>query len=175
MTDAEFRRGRAGRGVREVSTVTAMAIKNVSHVAVGVRDMDRSLPFWTDVVGLHVSLDTIEEFTIDGELIQRRGVYLREREGPDEPFVVLDEQLTKPKDGQPKPLFEIGVHHFGFWVDNIDEIRERARAADVPIVVEPSERGADTATYGEPSGGFVRSMFVRDPDGNFVQFDQRAG
>jgi methylmalonyl-CoA/ethylmalonyl-CoA epimerase len=152
-----------------------MAIKNVSHIAVGVRDMDRSLPFWTDVVGLHVSLDTIEEFTIDGERIQRRGVYLREREGADEPFVVLDQQLTKLKSGEPKPLFEIGVHHFGFWVDNIDEIHARARTAGVPIVVEPSKRGADTATYGEPSGGFVRSMFVRDPDGNFVQFDQRAG
>lgn len=59
-------------------------------------------------------------------------------------------------------------------MDNIDEIAERARAAGVPIVVEPSERGADTATYGEPSGGFVRSMFVRDPDGNSVQFDQRV-
>jgi catechol 2,3-dioxygenase-like lactoylglutathione lyase family enzyme len=158
-----------------MSTVTTMAIKNVSHVAVGVRDMDRSLPFWTDVVGLHVSLDTLEEFTIDGERVQRRGVYLREREGMDEAFVVLDQQLTKSMSGEPKPLFEIGVHHFGFWVDNIDEILGRARAAGTPIVVEPSERGADTATYGEPPGGFVRSMFVRDPDGNFIQFDQRVG
>jgi methylmalonyl-CoA/ethylmalonyl-CoA epimerase len=152
-----------------------MPIKNVSHIAIGVRDMDRSLPFWTEVAGLHVSLDTIEEFTIDGELVRRRGVYLRESEGADAPFVVLDEQQTNLKSGEPKPLFEIGIHHFGFWVDNLDEIADRARVAGVPIVVEPSERGADTATYGEPSGGFVRSMFVRDPDGNFVQFDQRAG
>ena len=152
-----------------------MPIKNVSHIAIGVRDMDRSLPFWTEVVGLHVSLDTIEEFTIDGEFVRRRGVYLREHEGADEPFVVLDEQLTSLKTGEPKPLFDIGIHHFGFWVDNLDQIAERARIAGVPIVVEPSVRGADTATYGEAPGGFVRSMFVRDPDGNYVQFDQRAG
>ena len=136
--------------------------------------MDRSLPFWTDVVGLHITLDTIEEFTVAGEAIQRRGVYLREREGPDAPFVVLDEQLTRPKSGDPKPLFDLGVHHFGFWVDDLDQIADRARAAGVEVITEPSERGADTATYGEPPGGFVRGMFVRDPDGNVVQFDQRV-
>ena len=152
-----------------------MPIRNVSHIAIGVRDMDRSLPFWTEVVGFHVSLDAIEEFMIDGRAVRRRGVYLREREGADEPFVVLDQQLTDPKYGEPTPLFDIGIHHFGFWVDDLDQIVERVRMAGVPIVAEPSERGADTATYGEPPGGFVRSMFVRDPDGNYVQFDQRAG
>ena len=151
-----------------------MPVRNVSHIAIGVRDMDRSLPFWTEVVGLHVTLDTAEEFTIDGELVRRRGVYLREAEGPDAAFVVLDEQITRPREGTPKPLFDIGVHHIGFWVDDLDGIAERARAAGVPIVAEPSARGADTALYGEPPGGFVRSMFVRDPDGNTVQFDQRA-
>ena len=151
-----------------------MPIRNVSHIAIGVRNVDVSLPFWTEVVGLHVSLDSREEFTVEGTVMRRRGVYLREREGADEPFVVLDEGLTAPYEGEPKPLFQIGVHHFGFWVDNIDAIAARARAAGTPIVVEPSESGSDTTLYGEPPGGRVRSMFVRDPDGNTVQFDQRV-
>jgi catechol 2,3-dioxygenase-like lactoylglutathione lyase family enzyme len=151
-----------------------MPIKNVSHIAIGVRSVDVSLPFWTEVVGLHVSLDSREEFTVEGTVMRRRGVYLREREGADEPFVVLDEGLTTPYEGEPKPLFQIGVHHFGFWVDDIDAIAERARHAGTPIVVEPSESGTDTTLYGEPPGGRVRSMFVRDPDGNTVQFDQRV-
>jgi methylmalonyl-CoA/ethylmalonyl-CoA epimerase len=151
-----------------------MPVTNVSHIAIGVRDMARSLPFWTEVVGLHVSLDAEEELTIAGEHVRRRAVYLREQEGPNEPFVVLDQQLTKPRSGEPKPLFDIGVHHFGFWVDGIDKIADRARTAGAPILVETSERGADTAAYGEPPGGFVRSLFVRDPDGNVVQFDQRV-
>ncbi len=41
-----------------------MAVTNVSHIAIAVRDMDRALPSWTDVVGLHVTLDAIEEFLI---------------------------------------------------------------------------------------------------------------
>jgi hypothetical protein len=28
--------------------------------------------------------------------------------------------------------------------------------------------------YGEPPGGFVKSVFLRDYEGNFVQLDQRA-
>jgi catechol 2,3-dioxygenase-like lactoylglutathione lyase family enzyme len=149
-------------------------ITNVSHIAIGVHDMDRSVPFWTDVVGLHVSLDATEEFTIDGKLTRRRGVYLREKEGANEPFIVLDQSLTSPYEGEPKPLFQIGVHHFGFWVDDLDAIADRARAAGVTIVTEPSRAGVDTPAYGEPSGGRVRSMFVRDPEGNTVQFDQRV-
>jgi len=108
-------------------------VRNVSHVAIGVREMERSLPFWTEVVGLRVTLDTVESFTVDGEKIERRAVYLRQREAPDEP-------------GRPG-----------------------SRSSSSP------ERGADTITYGEPPGGFVRAMFVRDPDGNVIQFDQRAG
>jgi catechol 2,3-dioxygenase-like lactoylglutathione lyase family enzyme len=150
-------------------------VKNVSHIAIGVRDLDRSLPFWTNVVGLHVNLDAEEEFTIEGEVVRRRAVYLREREGPDEPFVVLDEQLRGAASGEPKRLFEVGVHHVGFWVDDIDAIAERARRAGIAIVAESGQRGSDTAGYGEPPGGFVRALFVRDPDGNVVQFDQRAG
>ena len=89
-------------------------------------------------------------------------------------IIVLDEGLSTPYEGEPTPLFQIGVHHFGFWVDNLDAIADRARAAGVTIVTEPSQAGVDTPAYGEPSGGRVRSMFVRDPDGNTVQFDQRV-
>ena len=38
-----------------------MAIRAVSHVAIGVRDMDRALRFYRDALGLRVKLDTVEE------------------------------------------------------------------------------------------------------------------
>ncbi len=150
-----------------------MPVKNVSHIAIGVRDMTRSLPFWTGVVGMHVTLDAIEEFPIAGRTVRRRGVYLREREGPDEAFIVLDQQLDDQPKGSPKALFEVGVHHVGLWVDDLEPIAERARAAGTPFMIEPSA-GADTAAYGEPSGGLVRTMWLRDSDGNAIQFDQRV-
>ena len=37
-----------------------MPVRNVSHIAIGVREMDNVLPFWTEVVGFHVSLDAVD-------------------------------------------------------------------------------------------------------------------
>ena len=149
-------------------------VRNVSHIAIGVGEMDEALPFWTEVVGLHVTLDAIEEFTVGGEVIRRRGVYLRQTEGPDEPFVVLDQQLSGAPAGVPKPLFERGIHHVGFWVDDLDKVWGRAVEAGITIVSEPTATGADTTVVGERPGGFVRGMIVRDPEGNAIQFDERV-
>ena len=73
-----------------------MSITAFSHVAIGVRDMEVALPFWRDVVGLRVSLDTIEEMPQgDGKpTAQRRAVYMRWDDDPRSSFVVLDQQLT---------------------------------------------------------------------------------
>src|SRR5262249_1237790 len=125
-----------------------MSVRNVSHVAIGVRDIERALPFWTDVVGLHIDLDTHGE-RIEGRA-PRRAIYLRKKGGKDQPYVVLDQQFSEPPHGEAKALFEVGVHHFGFWVDDVDAIAQRARRAGVTILYEPHDN--DTSGYGEPPG-----------------------
>jgi catechol 2,3-dioxygenase-like lactoylglutathione lyase family enzyme len=146
-----------------------MAIQAVSHVAVGVRDLERSLRFYRDVLGLPVAADQEESFGDFGG--RRHAVYLRWGSGAHASFIVLDEQLERPKKGEPAELFSIGVHHFGLWVDDVDAIAARARDADVEFLVEPAV--GDTWLYGEPTGGKVKTAFMRDPDGNVVQIDQR--
>ena len=150
-----------------------MAIRAVSHVAVGVSDMDRALGFYRDVLGLKVDLDTIEEFPgRDAENpVRRRGVYLRWGQGPDASFIVLDQQLSRAPFGEPPRLFQIGTHHFAFWVDNLDELVERAQGAGFQVAMAPVD--ADTKAYGEAPGGRVRTVFLHDADGNSVQLDQR--
>jgi catechol 2,3-dioxygenase-like lactoylglutathione lyase family enzyme len=144
-------------------------IKAVSHVAVGVRSMERSLPFYRDVLGLPVVADQEESFGDFGG--RRHAVYLRWGDEADASFVVLDEQLERPQHGEPSEIFSIGVHHYGFWVDDVEAIAARARAAGVELMVEPSV--GDTWLYGEPAGGKVKVAFLRDPDGNVVQLDER--
>ncbi len=150
-----------------------MPIRAFSHVAVGVRDMERSLLFYRDVIGLEVSADQIEKFPgfAGSEPIERRGVYLRWKGGPEASFLVLDQQLSRAPFGQPPTLFAIGTHHFGFWVDDVDAIAERARAGGFGLLTQPGN--ADSRDYGEPPGKQLRSCFLLDPDGNTVQVDQR--
>ena len=151
-----------------------MKIQNISHIAVGVREMDRSLVFYRDVLGMHVSLDALEELPPIGDApaVKRRGVYLRWREGTHESFIVLDQQLSRAPFGEPAQTFQVGTHHWSLWVDDIEAFVARAEAKGVPIVVRPAN--GDTLAYGEPAGGVVRTAFLRDPDGNIVQLDQRA-
>lgn len=152
-----------------------MTVRGYSHVAIGVRDMDRSLEFYRDVVGLHVRFDDTEAFPgREGfDAWKRRGVYLELGAGPGGPFLVLDQQLSREPFGQPAELFQVGVHHFGFATDDVDAVAERARARGFEPTVGPSD--ADRVTYGLPPGGTIRTMFLRDPEGNVVQFDELPG
>jgi catechol 2,3-dioxygenase-like lactoylglutathione lyase family enzyme len=149
-----------------------MTVRGISHVAIGVTDMERSLTFYRDVVGLRVRADQTKETRAGAQRpLSRRAVYLCFSEGPDESFIVLDRQLTVAAYGEPARLFQVGVHHFAFWVDDLDAAVERARAAGFEIAFEPMN--ADSQTLGEPAGGEIRSTLISDPDGNFVQLDQR--
>jgi catechol 2,3-dioxygenase-like lactoylglutathione lyase family enzyme len=154
-----------------------MTIQAVSHIAVGVRDMDVALSFYRDLLGLRVTADQVEEFS-QGEgqpPAKRRAVYLRWIDGPHASFIVLDQQITNDIKGEPAQLFQMGVHHFAFWVDDLDAMMAEVREAGIAVVLGGGEGpGADTTMYGEPPGGRVRSAFPRDPEGNYVQLDQRA-
>src|SRR3954464_782927 len=90
-----------------------MGVIGVSHVAVGVSDMDRALVFYRDIIGLRVTLDTVEGGTGDGLLgaNRRRAVYLRAADGPDAFFIVLDQPLDRAPFGSPPKILQLGTHH----------------------------------------------------------------
>jgi catechol 2,3-dioxygenase-like lactoylglutathione lyase family enzyme len=151
-------------------------MRAVSHIAIGVRDMDKSLHFYRDLLGLKVSLDTMENigglktlFT-NPQKGKRRAVYMRFEDGPHASFLVLSQNPGETP-GEAIKLDQVGVHHFAFWVDDLRERVEKLKAAGVPILVPPME--SDTVAYGEPAGKKVLTSLFQDPDGIIVQFDQR--
>lgn len=153
-----------------------MMIPAVSHIAVGVRDMEKSLYFYRDLLGMKVCLDTTENIGGSKTLFadptrgKRRAVYLRFEEGPHTSFIVLSQNPGSPT-GEAIKLDQVGVHHFAFWVDDLRERVERLKSAGVPILLSPVE--SDTVAYGEPPGKKVLTTLFQDPDGIIVQFDQR--
>ncbi len=163
------------RAVCGIGSVRGMSIQHFSHMAIGVRDMDVALPFWRDVVGLRVSLDTVESMPRgDGNPpARRRAVYMRWDDDPRSSFVVLDQQLDFDTPGEPAQIFQMGLHHYGFWVDDVDPILARVEAAGVKVLLNGSV-GADSVWWGEPPGDTIRSIIVQDPEGGYVQFDQRV-
>jgi catechol 2,3-dioxygenase-like lactoylglutathione lyase family enzyme len=150
-----------------------MPVLGISHVAVGVSDMERALVFYRDIIGLRVTLDTVEAaFGKNPDAYRRRAVYLRAEDGPHEFFIVLDQQLDQAPFGSPPRILQLGTHHFSFWVDDLEDKFDRLVAEDFRVVVSPTP--ADAVAYGEPEGsGRVLTAIVKDQDGNPVQLDQR--
>lgn len=140
-------------------------MKGISHVAIGVSDMARALPFYRDLLGLEVMLDTEEKIGTGA----RHAVYLRWGEGAG--FLVLSQTLGREPSGKPLRLHQVGLHHFAFWVDDLAARVEKLTRAGVKIIVPPY--AADTIAYGEKSGGKVLTCLFEDPDGTILQFDQR--
>ncbi len=147
-----------------------MKIRNTSHIAIGVSNMEQSLTFYRDILGLRVSLDDPLENPGGALPKPRHGVYLRWDDGPDATFIVLSE--NQPVSGGALSLNQVGIHHFAFWVDDLEATFEKVRAAGVPIVMPPTT--FDSAAYGEEPGGQVLTTLFKDPDGIVLQLDQRV-
>ena len=148
-----------------------MAITGVSHIAIGVSDMEQALGFYRGVLGLEVFVDHIEDVAVqDIPPYQRHAVYLTWPGGKqNKSFLVLDSQ-DGAGPASPRSLGDRGVHHFAFTVDDLETIHGRAVAAGCPILVDPMDMAADDPL--NPTDSTVRTTFFSDPDGNVIQLDQ---
>ena len=120
----------------------------LTHVALGVRSLDRTIAFYRKHVRLHV----VHERN-DGGM---RVVWLAEREMDAEFVLVLFEV---PRDSGEKSG---ALQHLGYAVASRDEVDAAAAAAraDGVLRIEPTDAG--------PIVGYF--CIVEDPDGNQVEF-----
>jgi catechol 2,3-dioxygenase-like lactoylglutathione lyase family enzyme len=153
-------------------------MNGISHVAIGVRNMARSLAFYRDPLGLEVRYDQMQpiggmpSLYANPEKGQRRAVHLHYGKGEGRGFLVLTE-MPGGTPGQAIKLDEVGVSHFSWWVDDIRGIYEKLKAAGVKILVPPYE--TDAGGYGEKAGPKFLTCLFEDPDGIIVQLDQPNG
>lgn len=140
------------------------------HVGLQVSDLDRSIAYYRDVIGLRLL-----------ERLVREDAYLKVVTGY--PEVTLDVAvLVEPASGALLELLRyLGTHgtsvdpqtanpgtsHVCFQVDDVDAIHARALAAGYGAVNDPV-----TPTAGRWEGG--RSVYLKDPDGIRVELVQRG-
>lgn len=119
----------------------------LTHIALGVRDLDRTIAFYRKHCRLHVVHERDEGMRV---------VWLAEHPG-DVHFVIV----LFPVAGDPAP----GPHtlqHLGFAVGSRDEVDAAAAAARAEGVLRMEP------TYAGPVVGYF--CIVEDPDGNSVEF-----
>lgn len=148
-----------------------MNTNGVSHIAMGVRDMERSLAFYRDSLGFEVVRDEIQPTagTVLPALYktahrERRVATLYWQRAKGSAFLVLSEHSDKPVSGEPIKLDEIGIHHVGFWVEDVPAVYQELKAKGVEFVVEPTLVKVEDGTF--------HSAFLVDPDGILLQLDE---
>ena len=147
----------------------------ISHVGIGVREMESSLRFYRDALGLSVIRDEIHSppalpgVWSSNERRRRREVFLRWNGDAEmgNAFLSLNQQ-DRPADNPPLTLDQLGIHHFSFRVDDVEAIAARLRAHgrdDFSVVEATGDK------FGYPPQQKFRTLLVKDPDGNLVQFE----
>jgi catechol 2,3-dioxygenase-like lactoylglutathione lyase family enzyme len=136
-------------------------IIGLKHVGISVADLDRSIAFYRDLMGMEVVVD----MKFDGELYETilglpgsfgRVALLKSGNLELELF-----EFSRPVPSRQDPDYPVsdtGITHFCIEVVDIEPLYERLRAAGVPFHCPPLDwRGVAKATYG------------RDPDGNVFE------
>lgn len=155
------------------------SLKGVSHIGLGVRDLDRSIRFYRDILGLEVvhtmDYDEVPQILRHPDDLRRKAAYFRVGEGEAATVLVIG-TINEADRTTPLLLDELGVHHFAFWVDDIELLARRLADAGIETLLEPVEVSSyalDLAPASKGSKGPWKTMFFRDPDGIMLQADQR--
>ena len=151
----------------------AMQASGVSHIAVCVRDLDESLKFYRDILGMTVTVDRVQDTTSGGlpqvyahRRATRRQAILSYGAGAI-PTLVMTSHPGDAPDGAPIKLDQVGISHISFTVPDVKALADELISKGVELAGP-----LDGFTNAD---GAVSSIFVYDPDGILVQFDGGSG
>jgi len=145
-----------------------LPIARMTHVGIGVSDLERSLRFYRDLLGFtwEHALDVEGEPT--DTLLGLRGTRLRaeylKRDGVRIELLCFASPPAPPR--PERPLNQHGLTHLSFRVTDLDAVLDGLRAAD--------ERVLDETIIRFPEWQSAACLIV-DPDGQIIELVQAPG
>ncbi|MGG1616084.1 VOC family protein [Paenibacillus sp. NRS-1781] len=139
-----------------------MSVKGLAHVAIQAQDYQATIAFYTEVLGFkrghHWSLPSFQ--------IREASMLI----SPDQRtcLEIFDNDAVIPAQGKKASSEDEIAHgallHFAFYVDNVNEIYQKALAYGARTFVEP-----DQLTLGEPPL-VVKNAVIYSPNGEVIEF-----
>lgn len=146
-----------------------IAPSRIYHVNVNCSDLDRSLAFYTDLVGLSPATRTVPADPQPGdafglEQVQWDAWILKGDSGYESPVLDLLEWAVPPPQGEPAadPV-ATGFNRLGFTTPDLGAMHDRLTSAGVEVWSAPT-------TLEFERGGGTRLFVCRDPDGTLLEF-----
>lgn len=146
-----------------------MEASAVSHIAICTRDMDKSLAFYRDMLGMRVLSDGMTDPTEGGRLHNyeqarqsRRRVSLSFGAAK-KPTLTITSHPGEAIAGTPLKLDQMGITHFSFTVPDTEALLDE-------LLAKGARLGGPREAFLNAQGR-VRSFYVYDPDGIIIQFD----
>ena len=144
----------------------------ISHYGICVRDLDRSLAFYRDILGMQCG--PIREQNMEDHFGDRQArVYQKPRKsrraahltwGDDSgPWLVLSSHDDAAVEGEAPMLDQLGIHHICFSVKEPTALAHH--------LIDNGVRLAGSLESYANAEGKVRAFYAFDPDGILVQFD----
>jgi glyoxylase I family protein len=130
-------------------TMTPEPVAGLSHVSLSVRDLDISLEFYRDVLGLEMFVEPFEGTAFHGrEAMLRAG------------RIVLCLQAHRANDGSTFDPTRTGLDHLAFHLSTRDHLERWAQhLSELDIPHSPVK----------PAGRFGFMIELRDPDGTQIE------
>lgn len=137
-------------------------MKNIRHTGIVVSDAERSIEFYTGLLGFEIKKDMLESgdyidnfSALEGAVVRTVKMTLSNGD-----MVELLCYQTHPEvPDMDRPITRIGCSHIAMTVDNLDDTYERLVNAGV-VFNSPPQYSPD---------GFAKVTFCKDPDGSLIE------
>jgi len=136
-------------------------IKDVRHVGIVVSDMEKSLKFYRDLLGLKIKSLVSEQGEFLDNMLAHENVKNKVAKLVTEQGNALVELIDSRSYGNKKDrdFFTIGASHFALTVDDLEKTYDYLIKNGVKFIAPPQQT----------PDGFAKVTFCEDPDGTPIE------
>lgn len=124
---------------------TTLRVNAIDHINMSVKDLQASVKFYKELFGFEIKEDQSKD---DSYIVGNENVKL----------CMYEDKELKMKEG---------LNHFGFFIDNFDEIISRCKEMGIPV----SYGGA--IQWNNAAGS--KSIYITDPSGYVIELSNMRG
>ena len=139
-----------------------MSVQSIRHTRIVVSDMERSLRFYRDLLGMEIWADFNDESQYVQNVTGVPGaqIWMIKLKARDGVSIELLQYLSHPqKMPPPRQACDVGVNHVALQVDDLDNLHAKLAAEGIQFNAPPTVS----------SEGFAKVTYCRDPEGVLVE------